>query len=199
MNSENFSIQDNPFYQKGISALRKNNYAYAVELFQEVLKTNPDSPECLHNLWTAIRESNKTSKSSIFNMLFKQTKILTLNFKLIFLLLKNNPDPAITVLQKIILLNPDNISAFYKLATLFIQQQKRALAKVSLEEALLINNNNLKVLAELAQLYLQDKDYQKAKLIAQMLLKINPHHLEAENILKNIAAFGVMEEGFDNP
>ena len=100
MNPENFSIEDNQFYQKGIAALRKNNHAYAVELFQEVIKTHPESPQCLHNLWTAIRESKKTSKFSLFTIILKQVKILALNLKLAFLWLQNNPNPAIEILQK---------------------------------------------------------------------------------------------------
>ncbi|MCP4649076.1 MAG: hypothetical protein GY853_03185 [PVC group bacterium] len=198
MNNTMLSAQDNQFYEKGISALKKKNYAYALELFQQVLSTNPDYTPCLHNLWTTAREKKKSSSFSIITFIKEIIQTFILNVEVTYAILLSKKKSIISIQEQIILLNPDNTSAFYKLATFFMQQNKTKHAKTALEEVMLINRNHLKTLILLANIYFSEKDYSKATLTARMILEITPNNLQAENILKDIAALGVIEEGFNN-
>lgn len=197
MTVNSHSLQDNEFYQKGLAALRKKNYGYAVELFQEVLKDNPDFTECQHNLWSAARAKRKTTPQSFIQLSLEVIKKAFLNIKLIQLTMLNKTTEAITTAKQIVLLNPDNIPALHKLATLFIEQKKTNNALVALEEIMLINRKNVESLRLLARLYFENKDFQKAKATARILLESSPNDLAGENILKDIAALGAIENGFD--
>ena len=198
MNKNKFSLQDNPTYQKGTAAFCKKNYAYSVELFKQLLNNYNDSPECLHYLWTSIRENKKANPYSLAIIISSFLKTIGYTLKLYSELLTNNISAAIKTQQTLIIINPDNTSGFHKLATYFMHDNQPILAKTALEEILIFNQQNTKALSQLAKLYFVEKNFQKATTCAKALLSINPNQLEAENILKNIAALGVIQEGFDN-
>ena len=188
--------QKNIFFQKGLASLKKENYAYAYELFQEVLKDNPDFSECRHYLWLSARE-NRSHNSSAINKLLNSVRAVFLNLQSSLLLLRGKTAQAISAAEQIILLIPDNIPAYQKLATLFMRQDDLKNAVTALEEILFIDKNNFSALKSLAGLYFRMKDYKKAQTTARILLKINPQVLEAENILKDIDALGAIDKGFD--
>jgi len=198
MNPNNLSEQDNELYQKGIAALRKQNYDYAIELFQQVLEIYPDFSVCLHDLWRTSREKRNSLPPSIFQRVIEKIKIGILSLKLIYLLMLGKLESAISVQKTIILLNPNCTPAFYRLATTFLRQGKSTLAKTSWEEILFIDKKNVGALRQLARLYYEEKDYKKATATARLLLSVQAHDLQAETILKDIAALGTIEEGFDN-
>lgn len=197
MNPNNLSEQDNELYQKGIAALRKRNYDYAIELFQQVLEIHPDFSVCLHNLWRTAREKRKSLPPSFLQLVIEKIKIGILILKFIYLITLSKTESAISVQKKITLLNPNSTPAFYKLATTFLHQGKTTLAKTAWEEILFINKKNVSALRQLARLYYEEKEYKKATATAKMLLSLRRHDLQAETILKDIAALGTIEEGFD--
>ena len=170
--------------------------AGAVALFQQLNVTYPDSGECRHYLWTAARQNQKTASRSLIIIMSNFIKILIYNLKLFYQLLTNNISSAIQTQEQIIMLNPDNTAAFHKLATFFMHQNQTELRKTALEEILLFNKQNTKTLFQLTHLYFKEKDFQKATISARKLLNLNPNQLEAENILKDIAALDVIKEGF---
>jgi len=190
-------LKQNELYQKALAALRKNNHAYAVELFKGLLKTFPDSTECRHYLLTAARENKKANPPSFFKMISEQITIALLSIKVFYFSLSSQIDSAIPLQENIVLLIPDNIPALYKLATLFSRLEKIDIVIVILEEIIILDERKIMALKTLAKLYFQNKDYQKAKTTAKILLNISPRDLEAENILNDIAALGAIEKGFD--
>ncbi len=198
MDENKLSPPEYKFYQKGLAALKKKNYDYAIELFQEVLKTQQDFAPGQHNLWSAVREKNRTHPPSTLEVVIKKIKTIILNLNFFVLAALNKTEPAVAVLKKIILLNPDNIPSLNKLAIIFMRQSKNKNALFIWEEILLINKKNINALRHLSRLHFKNKDYQKAKATAKILSEAHPHDLEAENILKDIAALGAIEEGFDN-
>ncbi len=191
------NLQDNEFYQKGLQALKKNNYAYAIELFRGVLENYPEFTQCRHYLLRAARENQKIKSLSITKLILNRINIFLLNLKGLYSYLQNNLDLAIKLQEKIVLLIPENIPALYKLADLFDKTNKPENAIVVLEEIIFINKNNLAALKLLSRLYFQTKNYTKAKTTAKILLDISPRNLEAENIIKDIAALGTIEKGFN--
>ncbi len=191
------NLQDNEFYQKGLRSLKKNNYAYAIELFRGVLETYPEFTQCRHYLLKAARENQKIKSFSIAKLILNKINILILNLKVAYFYLQNNFDLAIKLQEDIVLLAPGNTSMLYKLADFFDKANKPNSAIVVLEEIIFIDKGNLAALKLLARLYFQNKNYAKAKATAKILLDISPRDLEAENIIKDIAAIGTIEKGFN--
>ena len=191
------NLEDNEFYQKGLQALKKNNYAYAIELLGTILQSHPEFTQCRHYLLKAARENQKSKKVSILKLISIEIKIILLNLKIAYFYLQNNFALAIKMQEDIVLLAPDNISALYRLASFFYKVNKPNIAIVVLEEIIFIDQKNPAALQLLARLYFQSKNYINAKTTASILLDISPRNLEAENIIKDISALGTIEKGFD--
>ncbi|MFH1460781.1 MAG: tetratricopeptide repeat protein [Candidatus Omnitrophota bacterium] len=196
--NENINLHDNELFQKGQSAIKKRNFAYAIEIFQNLLLSYPNSLQCQHYLWQAIRENKKINPPSLLNLIFKKTSYLFLVTKSEISSLSNNFNQAKTYLEQIILINPDDTRILYKLATIFIKQQQIDKAIFILEELLIVNRYHPAALKSLMQLYFETENFPKAKLMAKLVLELNPHQLDAENILKDISALGTIEKGFDD-
>ena len=198
METTNTPQYDNELYQKGLAALRKKNYGYAIDLFQQILDAAPDFDECRRYLRTALREKRKSTPPSWLQRVIEITVSAILFIKLFILHASGRNDAANAVAEKLIMSNPANINALYASATILMEQGKLLRAIDALEELLSIDNNHINALRKITRLYYEKKDYTKAKTAAAQLLRISPHDIEAENILNNIAARGVIEGGFDD-
>lgn len=197
MDKMDIGPQNKEFYEKGLLALRKKNYAYALELFQLILRECPEFSECRHQLWTTARKQAAESRFSILGSLRKISLLLILYLKLSARILTNQAAKAVPLCEEIILLTPNNTTAYRRLATLFLKDGQISNSLRTLEEIIFIDRNNLRALKLLAPLYLQEKDYPRAKKAAQRILEISPNSMEAQNILKDIAALNAIEKGFD--
>jgi len=193
----NKNNQGDDFYQKAISLYRRKNYDYAIELFGQSLNDNPNFPDCQRYLWDSIRQKNTLNKKSLFSLIYKKTKIILLTLKFLILNLGKKDAQMLKLIHDIIMIDPNNISAFFKLSNFYIQTKQKDLAITALEEIISINKNNLQALKILADIYYTKKLYEKAKLIAIKILNITPHYLPAENILNDISALNTIEKGFD--
>ncbi|MFH2145288.1 MAG: tetratricopeptide repeat protein [Candidatus Omnitrophota bacterium] len=200
MNNNNYPLAADieELYQKGLSALKKNNFDYAVELFGQTLEHRPGFTPALNNLWKALREKRKISPASKIQAFLAAAKTLFLSVNFKCLLLLDKTDKAIAVQQQIICLSPESAAGYYNLAVVYIRQKKNEKAKDVLEQILFLEKKNANALRRLAHIYFEQKDYRKSQAMAKSLLSIKPGDLEAENILKDIAALGAIEKGFDN-
>ncbi|MBU1087185.1 MAG: hypothetical protein KKD05_06660 [Candidatus Omnitrophica bacterium] len=191
------NLQDNEFYQKAISLYRKKNYEYAIELLTQVLQENPEHQDCQRYLWDCIRQRNALLKHSFLATIFTKLKILILTLKFFMLNIIRPDEQTLELIKNIILLDPNNISALFKLSAVHSQRNQKTLAIAALEEILSIDKNNLLALKILADTYYTQKTYVKAKLMAIKILELSPRYLPAENILNDISALGTIEKGFD--
>ncbi|MBU4477837.1 MAG: hypothetical protein KKH34_01915 [Candidatus Omnitrophica bacterium] len=191
------NLQNNEFYQKGLAALRKKNYDYAIELFSNILKNDSDNGEYRHQLWAASRAKKNASAKSIVTLISDKILFLFLGVQSSIFALGNKLNEARQIQEKITFIFPASLSAFSRLAALYLREKKTGLAITAYEEMLLIEKRNKTALRSLARLYFMKKDFQKARITANTLLKVSAHDLEAENIIKDIAALGLIEKGFD--
>ncbi|MBU1044393.1 MAG: hypothetical protein KJ915_08380 [Candidatus Omnitrophica bacterium] len=188
---------DNEFYEKAVSLYRKKNYAYAIELLTQVLQENPEHQDCQRYLWDCIRQKNALIKQSLSSIIIKKLKIFILTIKFLIISINQTNDQTLELIKKIILLDPNNISALFKLSAEYSKLNKNILKITALEEIIHIDKNNLLALKILADIYYTQKTYEKAKVIAMKVLKLSPRYLPAETILNDISALGTIEKGFD--
>ncbi len=193
----NKNHQDNEFYQKAISLYRRKNYDYAIELFGQLLNDNPNFYDCQRYLWNSMRQKNALTKQSFLFLFYKKIKIILLTLKFSILNLGKNNAQALKLIRDIIMIDPNNISALFKLSDFYVQTKQKDSAITVLEEILYVDKNNLQALKILADIYYTKKSHKKAKLMAIKILELSPHYLPAENILNDISALGTIEKGFD--
>lgn len=198
MDTKKTSLSRDERFAKGIAALRKKNYDYAIELFQQTLEDNPESAECRHHLWAAAREKLREQPLSGLHHLRRALQRAALEAQSIIHDLTRHPPKAIVSRERAILLSPDSIPALLRLANLFLRHNFPCRQRATLEEILLVDQDNYPALRQLSRIYYNAKEYRNAKTAASRALKINPRDLETENILRDIAVLGVIEEGFDN-
>ena len=191
-------LQNDEFYQKGVSLYKKKNYDYAIELLSGFLQKNPGFTECRHYLWDAIRQKNILNKPPLTTLALQKLKIFFIHFSLILFQIKKDTTAAEKTIHDILMINPSNVPILFKLAHLYITQDKKEEAISTLEELLKLDRENLPALKILATTYYTNKSYEKAKIIATKILNIDPRYLPAENILKDISAIGTIEKGFDD-
>ncbi|MDD5745641.1 MAG: hypothetical protein PHO30_00110 [Candidatus Omnitrophica bacterium] len=198
METTNNPRYDNELYQKGVAALRKKNYGYAIDLFQQILASAPDFDECRRYLRTALREKRAITPPSPAQRVIEILFGAILSIKISLLRAANRNDEAAGIAEKLTLLNPSNTGALYTSAMILMSRGNLLRAINVLEELLSIDKNHINALRKITNLYYEKKDYPKAKSAAAQLLRVSAHDIEAENILNNIAAQGVIEGGFDN-
>jgi tetratricopeptide (TPR) repeat protein len=184
-------------FQKGIAARRKKNYDYARELFQQVLHDYPDSTPCRHHLWAVSREKLQNHPLPPLLRLMRVLQRSMRELQSLLHELSRNAQHAIASQERAVLLSPDSIPVLLRLANLFSRHNFPLRQRATLEEILGLQENNYPALRQLARLYFANKEYRNAKTAAQRALALNPRDLEAENILRDIAVLGVIEEGFD--
>ena len=198
MDTKKIPVSRDERFAKGIAALRKKNYDYAIELFQQTLTDNPDNPECRHHLWAAAREKLREQPFTGANRLRRDLQHYVWEAQSIVHDLRRHPTAAIASQERAILLSPASIPALLRLANLFLRHNFPCRQRATLEEILLVDQDNYPALRQLSRIYYDAKEYRNSKTAASRALKINPRDLEAENILRDIAVLGVIEEGFDN-
>ena len=190
-------LKSNELYQKGLAAVRKRNFGYAIELFKQVLVSYPQSIECRHNLWSAAREHMRFHQNRNSPRWKTNLSLPLLRFQSWYFTNIRAYNKALAAQERITLINPDNIPALLDLATLFKLTGNTAAARAACEEVLLLDKHNFKALNILAHIYFHTKQYRQAKITANLILLIDPRNLDAENILKDIAAVDSIEQGFD--
>lgn len=184
------------YYDKGVLALDKQNYDYAVELFAHALSLKHDFPDARHMLRVAVKKKQEANPPSKLLIVFNQIKGFLPQLKAGIFESKNEPLKAIEQYEKILRDNPVNTQVLNKLAKVFLKENHKASAIKTFEEILDIDAKNLPALKNLGELYSHSDEYQKAKTCYERVLKIHPRDPEAEKGLKNLDALGTIRDSF---
>lgn len=183
-------------YEKGLFAFNKENYNYAIELFNQVLAFKWDDADAWHMLWLSLRKSLERNPPSPLKKLSHNIRGWLPTLKGNFATAKGRYKEAIKEFKKAIYQNPLNTSVLTKIANILLKQNLFDNATKIFEEIIQIDANNFFALKNLGQLYLNRKDYTKARLFYEKALKVSPHDSETERELKNLDALGTIEESF---
>jgi tetratricopeptide (TPR) repeat protein len=195
LNSLPKEIKD--YYDKGIAAIQRGNFAYAVELFGAALSLKEDFAEARYYLWFSLWENSKRH-SNIFSMIIGKIVSSVLLMQALSMRKTGKTSQAIYTYEKAMRADPGNGSILNAIADCFISEGKTLNAIKILEGVPLINNNDFLSLKKLAGLYKSVENYEKARAFYSAALKVNPNDMDAEHGIRELDAIKTMESHFEN-
>jgi Tfp pilus assembly protein PilF len=121
----------------GTDLVQQGNYAAAEQLFQQVIKRDPDNVAAYYDLGVAYQEQDETSNAlvSYRRALALDPKYVPAIFNQAVLYSRTQPSLAVFLYQKTISLQPDAPTAYLNLGLLEAQSGARAEAGRDLSEA----------------------------------------------------------------
>jgi tetratricopeptide (TPR) repeat protein len=180
-------------YEKGLTALQRNNLDYAVTLFMDVILKEPAFFDCRERLREA--QFRKHGASSGF---FKRVMGTANNSPLIAkgqMVLRNNPVEALGVAEQILVSDPNNASAHRLLADAAMACQFPKTALSSLEILFKNSPRDREVGVELANAYADRGEFERGDAIFGELSRGLPGDPHVATAYKNFSARRTLNEG----
>jgi len=185
------------YYDKGVEAVRRANFEYAVELFGSALALKQDFAEARFYLWLSLWEQQKQHPNILKMILGKITALfLMLNG---FSLQKGGKTwEAVYQFEKAMRADPSNTAILNAIADCLISDGQTANAVKILEGVPMIDNKNATALKKIAGLYKSMENYDKARAFYQATMQANPNDMDAEHGIKELDAIKTLKGSFEN-
>ncbi len=191
-------VDTSKLFQRASEAVDKDNYDYAIELFLEILKTNPDDLKAR----MALRQTQKSkfdkkgsgAGTAISAAITGIGNVIGALFARLF----KKYDTAILQYEKYLTRNPFSPWALTGLATALSKSGRGDPAIVVLEFLKQVKPSHIKTLRRLAHIYEERNDITRALQRYQMILKYKPSDIEASKQMHNLSATESIQEGWDN-
>lgn len=188
------------YYEKGVAAVKRENYDYAVELLGAALALKQDFAEARYFLWLALWEKQKRIADPLkIRAAFAKISALFLIFKGFSLQKSGKTWEAIYQLEKAMKTDPSNTKTLKAIAECLLSEKQTLNAIKILEAIPLIDKKDYKALEKLGKLYKSVENYDKARAYYQAALNVNPDDIEAERALKDLDALNTLKGSFTNP
>ena len=110
-------------------------------------------------------------------------------------LVENNPNKAVSKLQRCLEIEPKNTAAMFKLGEIYFKQKRVSDAQKILEKAVSLNKENKWYLILLSDVYKTQKSYSKAIDVYKDLLKIEPKNIM---YLSDLAGLYIYDKDYSN-
>ncbi len=187
------------YHEKGLEAVKRENYGYAIELFSSALALKQDFAEARYYLWLALWENQKKSSDPLkLKLIFAKISSIFAVLRGFSLQKSGKTWEAIYQLEKAMKIDPGNIGTINTMAECFLREGQTFNAIKILEAIPQINNKDYKTLKKIAQLYKSINDYRKARAYYNATLGVNPNDIDAERGLKDLDALKTLEGHFEN-
>jgi len=185
------------YYEKGIAAINRQNFSYAVELFGSALALKEDFAEARFYLWLALWEERK-QRPNIFAMIAGKISAIFFMTQALSLQKTGKTSQAVYKYEKAMRADPANTTVLNSIADCFISEGQTWNAIKILEGVPMIDNKDSKTLKRLALLYKGMDNYEKARAFFQATLQANPNDMDAEHGIKELDAIKTLKGSFDN-
>ena len=181
-------------YEKGVTALQRNNLDYAMSILTGVLKLEPGFFEARQALRAAQFKKTGGSQTGFFRKMIggatNQPAITKAQLSL-----RKNPLEAIEAAEEILNGDPNSTGAHKLLADGALAAGLVKTAVLSLEILYKANPRDREIALELADAYTQAEQNQKAENVYQEMLRQKPNDAEVSQLLKNVSARQTLDEG----
>lgn len=187
-------------FEKAKAALEKRNYDYAIALLLSYIKTKPEVLEPRKMLRLA--QMQKAEGKDLSQPLNKILSILTNipGYIKVFLLIKKENWLELSLeIESLLTNNPHDYFLLSKLSAVFEKLEFLELAIDSYKQVLAVDKRNIVALRALARIH-KDKmeEFGEAKIYCEKILTVIPHDMEAERMIKDMAAIGTMKKGWED-
>ena len=192
------TVQDLPrhlreLYEKGTAALMKQNYGYAITIFNQVLEKEPGFYACREALRAA--QFKKTGGGGGFFKKVFGTASNSPGLAKGQLALRHNPLEALPIAEQILNSDPTSSPAHKLLADAALAADFPRTAVLSLEILRRHAPRDRGIALDLGEAYARAGESKKAEAVYNELLRINPSDNQAAQALKNLFARRTMSEG----
>ena len=184
--NKNLTIQE--AFKLAVQYHQNNNLQDAQDLYNQVLKINPNHVGAHNNLGVIFKDLGENQKAK--SCYEKAIKInpnhvdALYNLGFIFGVLRDH-QKAKDCYEKAIEINPDYVDAYNNLGVIFKDLGENQKAKSCYEKAIEINPDYVDALYNLGVIFGVLRDHQKAKDCYEKVLELNPTH---ENTHQNLSA-----------
>jgi tetratricopeptide (TPR) repeat protein len=180
-------------YQKGSDALLRENYDYAIDLFNQVLQKEPTLYDCRKALRSAQAKKAGDGKG-IFKKVWNSASSAPMVGKG-QMALRKDPVEALQIAEQILNGDPTNAGAHRIVAEAAIAMQMPKTAVLSLD-TLVRNSPKDKTLAiQLARALADSGEVHRAEKVLIDIGRLMPHDAEISQALKDFSARKTMSEG----
>ncbi len=180
-------------FEKGKAAYNRQNFDYAIDIFNAVLKLEP----ALFEARTALRATQfqrfKEGQGFLKKMFGKASA--SPGLARAQMLIRRNPLEAIHAAEQVLNGDPNNVTAHRILAEAAIEADLPKTAVFSLEIAIKQNPTDKKLILQTASAYANAGQITKAESLYSEALKSSPNDPELQQVLKDLSARRTMAEG----
>ena len=183
------------YYQKGLAALEKNNYDYAIELLLDVVQEEPMHAPARKALRQAERLLAEESQHSFFTIaLLKLNSLLPLILAL-FYEASRNTKKALAFYEEALRHFPTDTSLLTKVTNLALKENWTPVALTGYEDLIAVSPQQVDYLSQAAALYKQLGEIEQAKQYYLRALEAEPNNQEIKKSLKDMDALTSIKEG----
>jgi tetratricopeptide (TPR) repeat protein len=181
-------------FDKGFSALERDNLEYAMDMFMAALELEPRLLRARRFLRAAQMKKMKGKKPNPISSLFSSAKGLPGQFA-VQSALKKQPQKALQEAEKLLRIDPLNISFLNLYAQAAEAADLPEAAVMTFEVAREHHSKDDKLLVKLANLYLEVNETHKARECFEAIARLRPNDPAAIKALKDAAALDTMKSG----
>lgn len=189
-------VQIKDYYNKGVEAVKRENFGYAIELFSSALALKQDFAEARFYLWLSLWEQQKHNPNILKLIVGKISAFLTMMSA--YSMQKSGKTwEAIYQFEKAMRADPANTAILNAIAGCLLSEGQTLNAIKVLEGIPMINNKDSGTLKKIAGLYKSMENYEKARAFYHATLQANPNDMDAEHGIKELDAIKTLK-GIDN-
>ena len=180
-------------YEKGMAAFQRQNYDYAITIFNQVLEKEPGFYDCREAL-RAVQFKRAGASTGFFKKVFGAASSSPLLARG-QIALRRNPLEAVSTAEQILNSDPSNTAGHRLLAEAALAAGLTRTAVLSLEIAFRNSPKDRRLAIELGNALAEAGQISKAESIYSDLLRANPGDQDLSQALKDLSARKTLQEG----
>lgn len=178
-------------FQKGMAALQRQNYEYAIAIFNQVLSREPGFFECRQSL-RATQFKKAGGATTFFKKVFGGANPGLAKAKMA---MQKNPIEALAALEQVLNSDPPNSAAHRMMAEAAMAADFPRTACLSLEILLKGSNKDYDLAMQYGEALARSGQIQKAEGVYADLARLFPDRPEVNQALKDLSAKRTLQEG----
>jgi tetratricopeptide (TPR) repeat protein len=194
-NESNQSRTIKEYFQKGVSALEKKNYDYAIEMLLQVVQEDPFFFEARQELHRAEHEKRINNPPSLVSLFLIKINNAIPYMMALYYEASKDYEKAIAFYEDLLRYDLGNKRYLNKIYALALKSAWTDVAIVALESLFMLDNKNAEISQNLGRLYRDKEEIKKASFYFKKALELDPHNQKISKSLKDLEALHTIQAG----